>query len=119
MKLLRYLVLVGLNIITACKNPLTSSESNPALNSSVTFKTTPASKIVKLDLLEATTIKKTVDNTANLELSVLMNVAVKRSFTARVTKVLGCIAELLGGTAICQPLTVASRLPLAYSGQRT
>ncbi len=100
MKLGKYLVLVGLSLIVACGNPpttvtLTSSELNPVFGSSVTFTATatPASKIVKLELLEGTTIQKTVENTANLEQNVLMDVAGKRSFKARVTDSAGVVAS--------------------------
>ncbi len=105
MKLLRYLVLVGLSFMVACGEPpkppepptvtLTSSELNPVFNSSVTFTATatPAGKIVKLELLEGTTVKKTVNNAARLEQSVVMNVAGKRSFTARVTDSAGVVAS--------------------------
>ncbi len=100
MKLGKYLVLVGLSLIVACGNPpttvtLTSSELNPAFGSSVTFTATatPAGKVVKLELLEGTTIQKTVENAANLEQNVLMDVAGKRSFTARVTDSAGVVAS--------------------------
>ncbi len=100
MKLGKYLVLVSLSLIVACGNPppsvtLTSSELNPVFGSSVTFTATatPASKIVKLELLEGTTVKKTVNNAANLEQNVLMDKAGKRSFTARVTDSAGVVAS--------------------------
>ncbi len=102
MKLGKYFVLVGLSLIVACGKPpesltvtLTSSELNPAFNSSVTFTATatPASKIVKLELLEGTTVKKTVNNAANLEQNIVMNIAGKRSFTARVTDSAGVVAS--------------------------
>jgi hypothetical protein len=101
----KYLVLVGLSLVVACTNPpepsapptvtLTASELNPAFNSSVTFTATatPAGQIAKLELLEGTTVLKTVNDTATLEQSVLMPVAGKRSFTARVTDPTGVIAS--------------------------
>jgi hypothetical protein len=100
MKIARYLVLVGLSFIVACGNPpttvtLTASDLNPVFNSSVTFTATaaPASQIAKLELLEGTTVLKTVANTATLEQSVLMGVAGKKSFTARVTDTAGLVAS--------------------------
>ncbi len=100
MKLGKYLVLVGLSFMVACGQPpltvtLSSSELNPVFGSSVTFTATatPASKIVKLELLEGTIVKKTVNNAANLEQNIVMDKAGKRSFTARVTDSAGVVAS--------------------------
>jgi alpha-tubulin suppressor-like RCC1 family protein len=110
MKISNYLMLIGLSLIAACGNPtppsppppppvpptvtLTASQLNPVFNSSVTFTATaaPADKVAKLELLEGTTVLKTVDNVAILEQSVLMTVAGNRSFTARVTDSAGVVA---------------------------
>jgi alpha-tubulin suppressor-like RCC1 family protein len=101
----KYLVLVGLSLIVACTNPpepsapptvtLTASQLNPAFGSNVTFTatTTLSGQIVKLELLEGTTVLKTVSNVATLEQSELMGVAGKRSFTARVTNTAGVVAS--------------------------
>ncbi len=119
MKLLSFLVLVGLSFMVACGEPpkppepltvtLTSSELNPAFNSSVTFTATatPAGKIVKLELLEGTIVKKTVNNAANLEQSVVMNIAGKRSFVARVTDSAGVVVS----SAVVEVNTIAPPLP--------
>jgi multidrug efflux pump subunit AcrA (membrane-fusion protein) len=62
----KYLVLVGLSLFVACGNPpeppppppvpptvtLTTSDSNPEVGSSVTFKATATGQITKLELLE-------------------------------------------------------------------
>jgi alpha-tubulin suppressor-like RCC1 family protein len=115
MKIGQYVLLVvGLSLFVACGNPaqppvvppivppvvlptvtLTTSELNPILGSFVTFTATaaPAGKIAKLELLEGTTVLKTVDNAATLGKSVLMDVAGKRSFTAQVTDTAGVIAS--------------------------
>ncbi len=122
MKLLKYLVLVSLSLIVACgespKPPelltvtLTSSELNPALNSSVTFTATatPTGKIVKLELLEGTTVKKIVNNAANLEQNVLMDVAGKRSFTARVTDSAGVVTSSAVVEVVTAPAPIAVTL---------
>jgi alpha-tubulin suppressor-like RCC1 family protein len=97
----KYLVLVGLSLIVACGNPpepppvtLTTSELNPVVGSSVTFTAiaAPADKIVKLELLEGTTVLETVEDTATLETAVPMGVVGKRSFTARATDAAGVVA---------------------------
>ncbi len=132
MKILRYLVLVGLSLIVACGQPpltvtLTLSELNPAFGSSVTFTATatPVSKIVKLELLEGTIVKKTVDNTANLEQNVLMDKAGKRSFTARVTDSAGVVASSAVVEVSTKALTIpvvtlsASRNPVIIGGSST
>jgi hypothetical protein len=91
-----YLLLVGLSLIVACGNPpptvtLTASELNPEFGSSVTFTASaaPSGQIAKLELLDGTTILTTVVDKATLEQSIIMNVANKRSFTARVTSTAG------------------------------
>jgi hypothetical protein len=96
----KYLVLVGLSLVVACGNPpptvtLTASELNPGFNSSVTFTATaaPAGKITKLELLEGDTVLRSVGGSATLEHPVIMTVAGKRSFKARVTDSAGATAS--------------------------
>jgi alpha-tubulin suppressor-like RCC1 family protein len=91
-----YLLLVGLSLIVACGNPpptvtLTASELNPEFGSSVTFTASaaPSGEIAKLELLEGTKILKTANNAATLGQNLVMDVAGKRSFTARVTNTAG------------------------------
>jgi hypothetical protein len=133
----KYLVLVGLSLIVACGKPpeppppepptvtLTASELNPVVGSSVTFTATatPASNIAKLELLEGTTVLKTVNDTATLEQSVVMNVAGKRSFTARVTDTAGVTvssAVLEMNTKGLPVVTLgASRNPVIIGGSST
>jgi alpha-tubulin suppressor-like RCC1 family protein len=101
------LVLVGLSLFVACGNPpepppppppepptvtLTTSDSNPEVGSSVTFKATATGQITKLELLEGTTVLETVDDAATLETAVPMGTVGKRSFTARATDAAGVIA---------------------------
>jgi alpha-tubulin suppressor-like RCC1 family protein len=110
MKIGHYVLLVGLSLFVACGNPtqppvvppagaataiLTASNLNPFVNSSVTFtaNAAPADKVAKLELLEGTTVLKTVANVATLEQSVVMGVVGKRSFTARVTDSAGVVAS--------------------------
>jgi alpha-tubulin suppressor-like RCC1 family protein len=98
----KYLLLLGLSLIVACGNPpepepppvtLIASQLNPAFGSSVTFTatTTLSGLTRKLELLEGTTVLKTVNDAVTLEQSVIMDVAGKRSFTARVTNRAGIV----------------------------
>jgi hypothetical protein len=142
MKIGQYVLLVGLSLFVACGNPtqppvvppsgaatatLTTSSLNPALNSSVTFTATaaPADKVAKLELLEGTTVLKTVANVATLEQSVLMGVAGKRSFTARVTDSAGIVATsaVVEVNTALQSIPVvtlsASRNPVIIGGSST
>jgi hypothetical protein len=123
MKIGHYVLLVGLSLFVACGNPaqppvvppagaataiLTASNLNPFVNSSVTFtaNAAPADKVAKLELLEGTTVLKTVANVATLEQSVVMGVVGKRSFTARVTDSAGVIAS----SAVVEINTVSATL---------
>jgi hypothetical protein len=110
-----YLLLVGLSLIVACGNPpptvtLTASELNPEFGSSVTFTASaaPSGQIAKLELLEGTKILKTVNNAATLEQNVIMDVAGKRSFTARVTNTAGVSVT----SAVVEVNTKAAILPV-------
>jgi alpha-tubulin suppressor-like RCC1 family protein len=111
MKINKYLLIVGLSLFVACGTPaqppvvppvvtppgqstvtLTTSDSNPVVGSSVTFKATATGQITKLELLEGTTVLETVDDALTLETAVPMGTVGKRSFTARATDAAGVIA---------------------------
>jgi alpha-tubulin suppressor-like RCC1 family protein len=111
MKINKYFLLLGLSLFVACGTPaqppvvppvvtppgqstvtLTTSDSNPVVGSSVTFKATATGQITKLELLEGTTVLETVDDAVTLETAVPMGAVGKRSFTARATDAAGVIA---------------------------
>jgi alpha-tubulin suppressor-like RCC1 family protein len=111
MKINKYFLIVGLSLFVACGSPaqppvvppvvpppgastvtLTTSDSNPVVGSSVTFKATATGQITKLELLEGTTILESVDDAATLETAVPMGAVGKRSFTARATDATGVVA---------------------------
>jgi alpha-tubulin suppressor-like RCC1 family protein len=111
MEINKYFLLLGLSLFVACGTPaqppvvppvvpppgqstvtLTTSDSNPVVGSSVTFKATATGQITKLELLEGTTVLETVDDAVTLETAVPMGAVGKRSFTARATDAAGVIA---------------------------
>jgi alpha-tubulin suppressor-like RCC1 family protein len=115
MNIARYFVLVGLSLIVACGNPpepepppvtLTASQLNSVFGSSVTFTatTTLSGLTRKLELLEGTTVLKTVNDAVTLEQSIPMNLVGKRSFTARVTNRAGIV---IGSSAVVEVDTQA------------